>query len=558
MGTAADRRANVSSHVDTLNEDQFRRALDQTQGAIMMVDADFRIVYMNRASRNLMSRHQRTFESVWPGFDPDHMMGTCIDRFHRNPSHQRQLLAQREHLPFRTDIRIGELTFELLVSGQFNALDELVGHTLEWSDVTETRAWERLQRDYRRQIEALSQILAVIQFDLSGRLLDSNEVFARTMKYTRDELVGRHHRLFVTPEFAASNDYSQMWIRLAQGKEFMGEVERVARDGSKVYMLATYVPIPGDDGRPVRVTKFAFDITNQVETRNRVDATIGQLNRSADQLAHMSGELKANVVSMNGAVESATTASTEVDERMRTVTESARQMAVSIGEIAESASGAASVAQTGVDHARRVSSTVANLDTSSREIGSVVKLITTIAQQTNLLALNATIEAARAGEAGRGFGVVATEVKELAKNTAAATEEIERSIAGIREAVEDSSQAMEALTHIILDISEYQNRIASAVEEQSATTKEIEKSVSVAAERARSILGTLAHARSQTGQVSERVQQAMESSNELSAIACSLDASKHVRSSVADDPRPLQALVSVTEAAPVPREDGIR
>jgi methyl-accepting chemotaxis protein len=124
--------------------------------------------------------------------------------------------------------------------------------------------------------------------------------------------------------------------------------------------------------------------------------------------------------------------------------------------------------------------TVEKLGESSTEIGNVIKVITSIAQQTNLLALNATIEAARAGESGKGFAVVANEVKELAKQTAKATEEISQKIEAIQTDTKAAVGAIGEIGSIINQINDISNSIASAVEEQTVTTNEINRSMAEA------------------------------------------------------------------------------
>jgi methyl-accepting chemotaxis protein len=169
------------------------------------------------------------------------------------------------------------------------------------------------------------------------------------------------------------------------------------------------------------------------------------------------------------------------DNALSAVSAAAEEMTTSIREIATNAADAATVANNAVGVAESAKKTVGDLGTSSGEIGQVVKVITSIAQQTNLLALNATIEAARAGEAGKGFAVVANEVKELAKETARATEEISAKIEAIQHDATGAVSAISEIGEIIDHINEIQSSIAAAVEEQTATTNEIARSVGEAA-----------------------------------------------------------------------------
>jgi methyl-accepting chemotaxis protein len=181
----------------------------------------------------------------------------------------------------------------------------------------------------------------------------------------------------------------------------------------------------------------------------------------------------------------------EVSSNVQSAAAGSDEMGASIREIAENANNAAQVASSAVTVAQSTNDTVAKLGTSSEEIGNVVKVITQIAEQTNLLALNATIEAARAGEAGKGFAVVATEVKDLAQETAKATEDISRRVEAIQADTTSAVEAIAEISRIISEINDYQVTIASAVEEQTATTNEMSRSIGDAAHGSTNIAGNI-------------------------------------------------------------------
>ena len=221
------------------------------------------------------------------------------------------------------------------------------------------------------------------------------------------------------------------------------------------------------------------------ENAMRVASASQELNATSEQITANSEETSAQA-------EVVTRAAQSVSENLQTVASGAEEMGASIREIAKNATEAARVATSAVKVAEATTATVSKLGDSSIEIGQVIKVITSIAQQTNLLALNATIEAARAGEAGKGFAVVANEVKELAKQTAKATEDISRKIEAIQtdtRAAVDSIASISAVVHQINDIS---CTIATAVEEQDATTNEMSRNVSEAAHGSGEITGNIA------------------------------------------------------------------
>ncbi|MDX2226803.1 MAG: methyl-accepting chemotaxis protein [Verrucomicrobiae bacterium] len=246
------------------------------------------------------------------------------------------------------------------------------------------------------------------------------------------------------------------------------------------------------------------------------------LASSSEELAAISQQLSSNAEETSTQANVVSAASEQVSHNVATVATSSEQMGASVKEIAKNANDAARVAAAAVRQADSTNKIVETLGVSSAEIGNIIKVITNIAEQTNLLALNATIEAARAGEAGKGFAVVANEVKELAKETAKATEDIRRKIEGIQSDTGQAVKAIGEISTIISQINDIQNTIASSVEEQTSTTSEINRNVNEAAKGTSQIaqnINSVAEAAKNTSAGSNNIQQA---SGELSQMATEL------------------------------------
>jgi len=265
-------------------------------------------------------------------------------------------------------------------------------------DVTEKVQQES---ESRGKLHAIDRAMAVIEFNLDGSVITANQNFLDRLGYSLAELKGKHHRIFCKPELANSSAYQDFWQRLNQGEFFSGQFERVDKRGQSLWLEANYNPVYDAAGRLCKVVKFASDVTARVE-KHAQDA------QSATQAYHISVETR-QVAEQGTAV-------------IQQAASEMRQIAVNIEDS---------------------STLIAKLGERSEQITAIVNTIRAIAEQTNLLALNAAIEAARAGEQGRGFAVVADEVRQLAARTSGSTAEISGMIDMIQQETQQAIKSMD-------------------------------------------------------------------------------------------------------------------
>jgi methyl-accepting chemotaxis protein len=263
-------------------------------------------------------------------------------------------------------------------------------------------------------------------------------------------------------------------------------------------------------------------LTRLRQTVTTIEGSAASLAGASEQMTGTAANIAASADETSAQALAVSAAAEEVSRSVETVSAGSEQMGASIREISQNAAEAARVAADAVSITAATSATMNKLGDSSAEIGNVIKVITSIAEQTNLLALNATIEAARAGEMGKGFAVVASEVKDLAQETARATEDISRRVQAIQADTSGAVTAIEEISTVIERISEFQTTIASAVEEQTATTAEMNRSVGEAAGGAGEIAQNITGVADAARRTSQGVTETQQATTELARMSTEL------------------------------------
>ncbi|MCC5977378.1 MAG: PAS domain-containing protein [Salinarimonas sp.] len=440
-----------------------RAAFEGLPVAVMICETrGFEIVYANPESRSLLGRIGHLLN-----IDPEKIIGTSIDAFHKNPSHQRRILSDPKNLPHHTRIKLADEYLDLAISPLVSARGAYTHAVLTWSIAT----------DKQRQEDEVTRLMQMIdRMPINVMTCDPESFTINFVNSTSiDTLTRVEEHLPIRAKDLLGQNIDIFHKRPTHQRSILADPKNLPinsniRLGPEVLNLRVSA-ITAKDGRYLGPMLTWNVVTQEVRVAESVTETCTTMTGTASELAHAAAEM--------------TEVAHHAQAMAGTVSAATEELAASISEIASQAASAADLSGSASQRAGAADAMVRELAQVSQQIGSITEVIATIAAQTNLLALNATIEAARAGEAGRGFAVVAAEVKALADQTAQATSQIKTQIDTIQSVSGSTAEAISAIVGDVDSLREASNQIAAAVEEQSAAIREVTANMTGVSDAAR-------------------------------------------------------------------------
>ncbi len=427
--------------------------------------------------------------------------------------------------------RIGKDGKEIWLQASYNPIYDLDGKPFKVVKyATDVTKYKLLDADNEGQIASIHRALGSIQFSMDGTIIKVNQNFLNATGYQESDVVGKNHSMFVDADYRRSLEYAEFWQKLNRGEFDAGQYKRIGKGGKEVWLQASYNPILDLNGKPLKVVKFAIDITQQHKANDALQAAVeesqhvieaakagdltnrvplegktGAIASLCDGVNSLVDKMTEVLLSVREAGETINTAAGEISTGNNDLSQRTEQQASSLEETASSMEELASTVKQNAENAKQanqlavaasgvavkggavvgqVVTTMSAINESARKIEDIISVIDGIAFQTNILALNAAVEAARAGEQGRGFAVVAGEVRNLAQRSASAAKEIKELITDSvtkttegTKLVEDAGNTMQEVVSSVQRVTDIMGEISAASTEQSAGIDQVNTAI---------------------------------------------------------------------------------